>query len=60
MAVVASCAEQIMGRRKSAAPGSAFRQAEELWAALIAQNLDFYRGATRGPNWRFTGSTDRP
>jgi len=43
MAVVASCAEQIMGRRKSAAPGSAFRQAEELWAALIAQNLDFYR-----------------
>ena len=43
MAVAADRARQIMARRKPAGPDNAFCQAEALWAALITQNIDFYR-----------------
>ncbi len=43
MAAVASFAEQITAERKPAGVDNAFRQAEELWAALITQSIDFYR-----------------
>ncbi len=41
--VAADWARQIMARRKPAGPDNAFCQAEALWAALITQNIDFYR-----------------
>ncbi len=43
MAAVASSAKQITAQRKPAEPDNVFRQAEQLWAGLMTQNLDLCR-----------------